>query len=68
MSCEQPLRNSLSVNDYFPGFTTMAFMRLPCYLVALQRHNAAVALDPSAWMHWNYTQALAVAEAGLAAN
>ncbi len=38
------------------------------YLVALQRHNAAVVLDPSAWMPWNYIQALAVAESGLAAN
>ena len=28
------------------------------YLVALQRHEAAVALDPSAWMPWNYTEAL----------
>ena len=38
------------------------------YLVALLRHNAAVVLDPSAWMPWNYTQALAVAESGLAVN
>jgi hypothetical protein len=29
------------------------------YLVALQRHEAAVALDPAAWMPWNYTEALA---------
>jgi hypothetical protein len=29
------------------------------YLVALQRHEAAVALDPAAWMPWNYTAALA---------
>ncbi len=29
------------------------------YLVALQRHAAAVALDPPAWMPWNYTTALA---------
>ncbi len=36
------------------------------YLVALQRHLAAVALDPSAWMPWNYTQALAGAEASVA--
>jgi hypothetical protein len=28
------------------------------YLVALQRHAAAVALDPAAWMPWNYTAAL----------
>jgi transposase len=28
------------------------------YLVALQRHSAAVLLDPSAWMPWNYTEAL----------
>ena len=29
------------------------------YLVALQRHDAAVALDPAAWMPWNYTATLA---------
>ncbi len=29
------------------------------YLVALQRHAAAVALDPAAWMPWNYTATLA---------
>ena len=29
------------------------------YLVALLRHAAAVALDPPAWMPWNYTAALA---------
>jgi hypothetical protein len=29
------------------------------YLVALQRHEAAVALEPSAWMPWNYTETLA---------
>ncbi|WP_020508158.1 hypothetical protein [Lamprocystis purpurea] len=28
-------------------------------LVALLRHAAAVALDPPAWMPWNYTTALA---------
>jgi hypothetical protein len=33
------------------------------YLVTLQRHVATVALDPSAWMPWNYTEALARAEA-----
>jgi transposase len=32
------------------------------YLVALQRHITAVALDPSAWMPWNYAQALARVE------
>jgi hypothetical protein len=29
------------------------------YLVALQRHAAAVLLEPAAWMPWNYTEALA---------
>ena len=29
------------------------------YLVALLRHAPAVALDPAAWMPWNYTTALA---------
>ena len=33
------------------------------YLVTLQRHVATVALDPSSWMPWNYTEALAHAEA-----
>jgi hypothetical protein len=28
------------------------------YLVALQRQAVAVALDPPAWMPWNYTAAL----------
>jgi transposase len=36
------------------------------YLVALQRHIGAVALDPSAWMPWNYAEALARAEASTA--
>lgn len=29
------------------------------YLVALQRHAVALALDPPAWMPWNYTATLA---------
>jgi len=29
------------------------------YLVALQRHAAAVALDPAAWMPWSYRATLA---------
>ena len=29
------------------------------YLVALQQHAAAVALDPAAWMPWSYTATLA---------
>ena len=35
------------------------------YLVALLRHEAAVALNPAAWMPWNYTatQARLAAEA-----
>jgi hypothetical protein len=33
------------------------------YLVSLLRHAAKVALDPAAWMPWNYTEALARAEA-----
>lgn len=28
------------------------------YLVALQRHAEAVALDPAGWMPWNYVAAL----------
>ncbi|MBK7674981.1 MAG: hypothetical protein IPJ27_09550 [Candidatus Accumulibacter sp.] len=38
------------------------------YLVALQCHATAAVLDPSAWMLWNSTQALAIAESALAAN
>jgi hypothetical protein len=34
------------------------------YLVALQRHASAVAEDPTAWMPWNYTAALASTAAG----
>jgi transposase len=33
------------------------------YLVSLLRHAAKVALDPAAWMPWNYTEAFARAEA-----
>jgi len=29
------------------------------YLLALLRYEAAVALDPAAWMPWNYTATLA---------
>jgi transposase len=29
------------------------------YLVALLRHATALALDPAAWMPWNYTATLA---------
>ena len=29
------------------------------YLVTLLRHEAAVALDPAAWMPWNYAATLA---------
>ena len=32
------------------------------YLVSLLRHSAKVALDPAAWMPWNYTEAIARAE------
>ena len=33
------------------------------YLVSLLRHSAKVALDPAAWMPWDYTEALARSEA-----
>lgn len=32
------------------------------YLLSLLRHAAKVALEPAAWMPWNYTAALARAE------
>jgi transposase len=36
------------------------------YLVALQRHHPAVALDPSEWLPWNYAPALAQRHSGAA--
>ena len=33
------------------------------YLVALQRHHQAVALDPSEWLPWNYEATLAELQA-----
>ena len=33
------------------------------YLIFLLRHSAKVALDPAAWMPWNYSETLAQAEA-----
>jgi hypothetical protein len=38
------------------------------YLVALQRHTDAVEKNPSAWMPWNYTEALAALAAGTASS
>ena len=34
------------------------------YLVALQRHPAALAANPSAWMPWNYQANLMTSNAG----
>jgi len=34
------------------------------YLVALQRHAAAVAVNPVGWMPWNYQATLASQSAG----
>ena len=34
------------------------------YLVALQEHSQQVAKDPSRWLPWNHTQALAPADTG----
>jgi len=36
------------------------------YLVALQRHHQAVALDPSEWLPWNYAATLAELHSGAA--
>jgi hypothetical protein len=38
------------------------------YLVALQRHAAAVLLEPGAWMPWNYTATLARVSAPTSGN
>ena len=35
------------------------------YVVALQRHEQAVAREPARWMPWNYTLALAETTATL---
>ena len=35
------------------------------YLTALQRHMAKLARNPSAWMPWNYGQALGRADAAM---
>jgi hypothetical protein len=39
-----PPSNSLNVNDYFQGFTTLAFMRLPC---PAGLPTGLVAVDPT---------------------
>jgi hypothetical protein len=54
--------NGAQVGDLFMSLIHTAELHQVApfdYLVALQRHAAAVALDPAAWMPWNYTAALA---------
>ena len=34
------------------------------YLTALHKHSQDVAKDPTRWLPWNYTQALASADTG----
>ena len=34
------------------------------YLIALQEHSQEVAQNPTAWLPWNYTEALAPADTG----
>ena len=54
--------NGAKVGDLFMSLIHTAELHQVApfdYLVALQRHPAAVALDPPAWMPWNYTTALA---------
>ena len=34
------------------------------YLVALQEHSQEVAKDPTRWLPWNYTEALAPSDTG----
>jgi transposase len=55
-------RNGAQVGDLFMSLIHTAELHQVepfDYLVALLRHAAAVALDPAAWMPWNYTAALA---------
>ena len=54
--------NGAKVGDLFMSLIHTAELHQVApfdYLVALQRQAIAVALDPSAWMPWNYTAALA---------
>ncbi len=54
--------NGAQVGDLFMSLIHTAELHQVApvdYLVALQRHAAAVALDPAAWMPWNYTATLA---------
>jgi hypothetical protein len=34
------------------------------YLIALQEHSQEVAKDPTRWLPWNYTEALAPTDTG----
>jgi hypothetical protein len=55
-------RNGAQVGDLFMSLIHTAELHQVepfDYLVALLRHEAALALDPAAWMPWNYTTALA---------
>jgi hypothetical protein len=55
-------RNGAQVGDLFMSLIHTAELHQVepfDYLVALLRHAGAVALDPAAWMPWNYTAALA---------
>ncbi len=55
-------RNGAQVGDLFMSLIHTAELHQVepfDYLVALLHHAAAVALDPPAWMPWNYTAALA---------
>jgi len=55
-------RNGAQVGDRFMSLIHTAELHQVepfDYLVALSRHTGAVALDPTAWMPWNYTAALA---------
>jgi len=55
-------RNGARVGDVFMSLIHTAELNgiapFP-YLVALQRHQEAMALAPGAWLPWNYQQALA---------
>jgi len=55
-------RNGAQVGDLFMSLIHTAELHQVepfDYLVALLRHAAAVALDPAAWMPWNYAATLA---------
>ena len=60
-------RNGARVGDRFMSLIhTCQLNRINpfAYLLALQEHGHQVANDPTGWLPWNYTEALALADTG----